>query len=94
LNLLSYEAFAMMMTQAAHDLSPDQEEGQGGDSEAKWEDEKESYSNENHLNHLADLLAMGFPEELSRAVLENCPNKPLHDLVALLSDMQEVPQRQ
>jgi hypothetical protein len=82
----------MMMSQAAQDLSPEDNEN---DSEDKWEDEKDSYSNSDRSpagepKHLTDLMAMGFPEELSRAVLENCPNKPLHELVALLSDMQEV----
>lgn len=77
-----------MMSQAAQELYPDEEE----ESEAKWRDEKSSRS-ESKLDspkYLNDLIVMGFSEELSRVVLENCPDEPLHQLVALLSDMQEV----
>lgn len=42
------------------------------------------------LKYYSDLIAMGFSEELVRPVLENCSNKPLHELVTILSDMQEV----
>lgn len=45
---------------------------------------------QNEMKYFSDLIAMGFSEELVRPVLENCTNKPLHELVTILSDMQEV----
>lgn len=49
---------------------------------------------DNHQNppkYLKELKAMGFDEDVVLLVLGNSqPNTPLHDLVATLSDMQQV----
>lgn len=84
-----------MMSQAAQEMYPDEdveEHEEEQQSESKWKDEKSFRMESKHESpkYLNDLTAMGFPEDLARAVLENCPDEPLHALVALLSDMQEV----
>lgn len=50
-----------------------------------------SNTDEDQPKYLNELIAMGFSEDLSRLVLESsAPDAPLHELVAALSDMQEV----
>jgi hypothetical protein len=86
-----------MMTQAAQDRSSPLQDHQNFAED--WEEnnssslpsrgERKAVSDESP-KYLSDLVAMGFSEELARVVLENCPKKPLHELVSILSDMQEV----
>lgn len=87
----------MMMSQAAHNL--DIEENYDNESKRNYNEsnERAKKNREDHeyhvneeLKYFSDLIAMGFSEELVRPVLENCSNKPLHELVTILSDMQEV----
>jgi hypothetical protein len=96
--ILSYQTFALMMTQAAQDRSSDPDNDNTKSFEENWEETKSSFPshveskgvNDVNPKYLSDLIAMGFAEELARVVLENCAGKPLHELVAILSDMQEV----
>jgi hypothetical protein len=79
-----------MMTQAAHDLNPEESNHRNLEFRHVSRDfESDSKVDNPPPKYLSELVSMGFKEDLALAVLENCPEKtPLHELVTILSDMQ------